>query len=29
MPVAIGWSVAILAMCVPLAVRRYRAATAR
>jgi ABC-2 type transport system permease protein len=28
-PVAIAWSVAILAVCVPLAVRRYRAATAR
>jgi ABC-2 type transport system permease protein len=28
-PVAIGWCVAILAVCVPLAVRRYRLATAR
>jgi ABC-2 type transport system permease protein len=28
-PVAIAWCVAILAVCVPLAVRRYRAATAR
>jgi ABC-2 type transport system permease protein len=28
-PVAIGWCVAILAVCVPLAVRRYRVATAR
>ena len=28
-PVAIAWSLAILAVCVPLAVRRYRAATAR
>jgi ABC-type polysaccharide/polyol phosphate export permease len=28
-PVTIGWSLAILAVCVPLAVRRYRAATAR
>jgi ABC-2 type transport system permease protein len=28
-PVSIAWSVAILAVCVPLAVRRYRAATAR
>jgi ABC-2 type transport system permease protein len=28
-PVAIAWSVAILAVCVPLALRRYRLATAR
>jgi ABC-2 type transport system permease protein len=28
-PVAIAWSVAILAVCVPLAVRRYRSATSR
>jgi ABC-2 type transport system permease protein len=28
-PVSIGWSLAILAVCVPLAVRRYRAATTR
>jgi ABC-2 type transport system permease protein len=28
-PVSIAWSLAILAVCVPLAVRRYRAATAR
>jgi ABC-2 type transport system permease protein len=28
-PVSIAWSVAILAVCAPLAVRRYRAATAR
>jgi ABC-type multidrug transport system permease subunit len=28
-PVAIAWCLAILAVCAPLAVRRYRAATAR
>jgi ABC-2 type transport system permease protein len=28
-PISIGWCVAILAVCVPLAVRRYRLATAR
>jgi ABC-2 type transport system permease protein len=28
-PLSIAWSLAILAVCVPLAVRRYRAATAR